>query len=103
MSNLFTEKEVADKLRCSTSKVKRLRLDGKLAYLPGRPVMIRESDLSAYIEGALRRNPLIEADELSARKPKPRAAAKEKEYDPEEMARKIWIKRRLRAIAKSGS
>ncbi|WP_315918645.1 helix-turn-helix domain-containing protein [Mesorhizobium sp. SP-1A] len=97
MFDLLTEKEVADKLRCSTSKVKRLRLDGKLAYLPGRPVMIREGDLNAYIESALCRNPPIEAKEQSARTSKSRAAVKEKGYDPAATARRIWILRRLRA------
>ena len=50
---LLTEIEVAETLRCSTSKVKRLRLAGKLAYLPGRPVLIREDDLNAYLENAI--------------------------------------------------
>lgn len=47
---LLTENEVAEVLRCSTSKVKRLRLDGKLAYLPGRPVFVKDDDLNAYVE-----------------------------------------------------
>jgi hypothetical protein len=47
-SDLLTEAEVALRLRCSPSKVKRLRLAGKLAYLPGRPVMIREAAVAAY-------------------------------------------------------
>ena len=100
MFDILTEKEVADKLRCSTSKVKRLRLDGKLAYLPGRPVMIRETDLNAYIESALCRNPPIETKGRPERTPKSRVAAKEKEYDPVEAARKIWIRKRLSSIAK---
>lgn len=58
---LLTEKEVSERLRCSTSKIKRLRLDGKLAYLPGRPVLIREEDLNAYMESALCRSRLIDA------------------------------------------
>lgn len=100
IDTLLTEKEVAERLRCSTSKIKRLRLDGKLAYLPGRPVLIRETDLNTYIESALRRNPPIEASEPFARTSKPRAEAKEKEYDPAEVARRIWLKRRLSAVAK---
>ncbi|MBZ9706120.1 helix-turn-helix domain-containing protein [Mesorhizobium sp. ESP7-2] len=47
---LLTQDEVAERLRCSTSKVKRLRISGSLAYIPGRPVMIEETDLDAYKE-----------------------------------------------------
>lgn len=47
---LFTEIEVAEMLRCSTSKVKRLRLSGALAYIPGRPVLVAEPDLTEYLE-----------------------------------------------------
>lgn len=49
---LLTEPEVAAILRCSASKVKRLRLGGKLAYLPGRPVLIERAALSAYLDAA---------------------------------------------------
>ncbi|MEO1911763.1 MAG: helix-turn-helix domain-containing protein [Paracoccus sp. (in: a-proteobacteria)] len=45
----LTEPEVAEILRCSTSKIKRLRLGGKLAYIPGRPVLISETDLNGYL------------------------------------------------------
>jgi hypothetical protein len=50
----LTEPEAAEILRCSTTKVKRLRLSGQLAYLPGRPVLIDEADLAAFIEGQKR-------------------------------------------------
>lgn len=53
-SKMLTEIEVAEALRCSASKVKRLRLSGRLAYLPGRPVLVREEDLAAYLESARR-------------------------------------------------
>lgn len=46
----LTEPEVADILRCSTSKVKRLRLSGALPYIPGRPVLIAEEDLDEYLD-----------------------------------------------------
>jgi excisionase family DNA binding protein len=58
--------EVAERLRCSYSTVKRLCRDGELAYLPGRPVKIRESDLAAYIE-----NNIVRA-EKPPRQPSPR-------------------------------
>ena len=46
----LTEPETAERLRCSTSKIKRLRLSGALPYVPGRPVLIDENDLNAYLE-----------------------------------------------------
>lgn len=52
---LLTEQEAADRLRCKPSKVKRLRITGKLAYLPGRPPLIRLADLEIYIEQELKR------------------------------------------------
>ena len=51
-TRLLLQKEVAERLRCSEVKVKRLRMSGQLAYIPGRPLMVREADLEAYIEGA---------------------------------------------------
>jgi hypothetical protein len=50
----LTEREVADRLRCSLPKIKRLRLTGKLTYLPGRPPLVDEEDLEAYIAFAKR-------------------------------------------------
>lgn len=61
----LTEPEVARILRCGTSKVKRLRLGGRLAYLPGRPVLIARADLNAFIEETMRK----------ARKPEAAAAS----------------------------
>lgn len=46
---LLLESEAAEILRCSREKVKRLRLSGRLAYLPGRPVLIDEKDLIEFI------------------------------------------------------
>lgn len=45
----LTEPEVAELLRCSTTKIKRLRFSGKLAYIPGRPVLIDKADLEIYL------------------------------------------------------
>jgi hypothetical protein len=47
---LLDEKEAAALLRCSPSKIKKLRLSGRLAFIPSRPVMIDEADLLAFIE-----------------------------------------------------
>lgn len=52
---LLTEDEVAARLRCSRSKVRRLRLSGRLTYLPGKPPMVDEADLEAFIEREKRR------------------------------------------------
>jgi hypothetical protein len=51
---MLTEPEVAERLRCSTSKIKRLRLSGQLPYLPGRPLLIAEEDLEAFISARKR-------------------------------------------------
>lgn len=47
---LLTESEAADLLRCSREKIKRLRLSGQIRYIPGRPILIDEEDLKAFIE-----------------------------------------------------
>lgn len=84
---LLTEAEVAERLRCSKSKVKRLRLGGKLAYLPGRPVLIDEADLAAYLNSVKRK---AEAEtEAKARSLDPRVTAAAK-------AREVWMLRHLR-------
>lgn len=49
---LHTDAEVAEMLRCSPSKVKRLRLAGKIRYIPGRPALIEMDDLNLYKEQA---------------------------------------------------
>lgn len=49
MGRLLTEEEAAKILRRSTGTIKRLRLSGALAYIPGRPPMIDEVDLEEYI------------------------------------------------------
>lgn len=73
----FTEPEVAEILRCSTSKIKRLRFAGKLPYITGRPVLIAETDLGDFIETrkrvaaakAEKRNPQpVDADTPQARR-----------------------------------
>lgn len=55
-SRLLTEAEVARFLRCSPSKIKRLRTTGKLAYLPGRPVLIESAAVERYLD-SIRREP----------------------------------------------
>ena len=48
-TNLLTEPEAATILRCSPSKVKRLRLSGVRTYIPGRPVLIDEADIDRFL------------------------------------------------------
>jgi hypothetical protein len=43
----LTENEVAAILKCSKSKVKRLRLGGCLAYIPARPTATKRPALPA--------------------------------------------------------
>jgi excisionase family DNA binding protein len=92
---LLTEPEAAEILRCSPYTVARLRKAGKLPYIPGRPVLIDEADLLVYIETVKR-----------AADPKPKAEPGTPEYQKQineeayVLARKMWLKRKMRAIAK---
>ncbi len=49
---MMLEIEASALLRRSRSHVKRLRLERKLGYYPGRPVLISQSDLEAYVAWA---------------------------------------------------
>lgn len=42
--------EAAEILCCSLQQVKRLRLSGRLPYIPGRPVLLDKADLVAFLE-----------------------------------------------------
>ncbi|OQP84615.1 DNA-binding protein [Rhizobium rhizosphaerae] len=66
---LLTEPEAAQILQCSTSKIKRLRFAGKLAYVPGRPVLIDEKDLAAYIDEKKREREQRDSERRAARAP----------------------------------
>ncbi|MCK1670401.1 helix-turn-helix domain-containing protein [Bradyrhizobium sp. 150] len=48
-SQMWTESEAAQMLRCSTAKIQRLRLTRQLGYYPGRPVLISQDDLETYV------------------------------------------------------
>lgn len=50
VEKLFTEAEVAERLNCSVARIRKLRAAGRLAYLPGRPVLITERDFNAFVE-----------------------------------------------------
>ncbi|OLP52619.1 hypothetical protein BJF92_14470 [Rhizobium rhizosphaerae] len=66
---LLTEPEAAQILQCSTSTIKRLRFAGKLAYLPGRPVLIDEADLAVYIDEKKRERERRDAERRAAQAP----------------------------------
>jgi hypothetical protein len=55
LPKLLLEAEAAALLRRSCGHVKRLRLERKLGYIPGRPVTIEEKDLEIYVAWAKRR------------------------------------------------
>ncbi|MGH6860040.1 MAG: helix-turn-helix domain-containing protein [Phyllobacterium sp.] len=85
---MLTQDEAARRLGVSQSTIKRLRLDGKLTYIPGRPVLIDQADLDAYTA--------VKAE----------ADAKKKVQNtetPAELARRIWIVRRVHASMKAKS
>jgi excisionase family DNA binding protein len=83
---LITQDEAAKRLGVSSSTVKRLRIDGKLTYIPGRPVLIDEADLEKYIAAkaeadAKKADALIET--------------------PAQRARRVWIVRRAHLLTKA--
>ncbi|MER9603409.1 helix-turn-helix domain-containing protein [Mesorhizobium sp. M0243] len=84
---LLTEAEVARFLRCSPSKIKRLRTTGKMAYLPGRPVLIESVAVERYLD-SIRREPRPLAPEPVVSKVDHEAAA--------ERARAAYQKYQLR-------
>nr|RAV97908.1 DNA-binding protein [Aerococcus urinae] len=90
---LLTEPEVAERLRCSREKVKRLRLSGKLAYIPGRPLLVDEVDLAAYL-ASIRRQVLSPAEKTEEKRQKEIA-------DAARWAREAVLLRRPRRNAKS--
>ncbi|MBI2240258.1 MAG: helix-turn-helix domain-containing protein [Magnetospirillum gryphiswaldense] len=89
---LLTEAEVAKKLRCSRSKVKRLRLSGRLPYVPGRPVLVDEADLTDYLEKLKCRSP-------NSSKPTTASGTsigqKDDAASASARAREAWMRRRL--------
>lgn len=58
LPKLMLEAEAAALLRRSSGHVKRLRLERKLGYIPGKPVTIDKKDLEIYVAWAKRRRVL---------------------------------------------
>jgi excisionase family DNA binding protein len=92
-AKLLLEREVAEIMRCSASTIKRLRLKGLLAYKPGRPVLISEDDVDAYIERT--RVPAVvkpPAAEVKVESADANSGAMAEAID---RARTYWLERRL--------
>lgn len=92
---LLTEEEVAVLLRCSSAKIKRLRLSGAIAYLPGRPPLILRDDLNAYLEGARRK-----AAKKRGPEPGTPEAHEEGFEEARRRARRNWLRRRMKQVVK---
>ncbi|MER8515556.1 helix-turn-helix domain-containing protein [Mesorhizobium sp. M1060] len=90
---LLLQDEVAEILRCSVSTIRRLRQSGKLAYLPGRPVLIDEADLAQYQE-------TVRPVELPPKTAKPQTGVRPPE-SASALARRIWLARRNYQLAKA--
>ncbi|CDX34710.1 conserved hypothetical protein [Mesorhizobium plurifarium] len=86
ISKLLTQKEVAERLRCSEQKVKRLRKLGALAYIPGRPVLIYESDLEEYLSRIKRQSEPAAAKPVVIKPVRPPES-------PAALARRVWLAR----------
>lgn len=98
MHNLLTEAEVAERLRCSAAKVKRLRLSGALAFIRGRPVLVDEADLAAYIEGQR-----ATAAERAGTQPGSAEYEAQRHEKARERARISWLQRSFAARARAQS
>jgi hypothetical protein len=89
-------------LRCSIYTVARLRKARKLTFVPGKPVLIDEADVLAYIENE-KKPAIVEPKPipkvLKPDTPEYRQKMNEEAYA---LARKMWLKRKMRAIAKGG-
>jgi hypothetical protein len=92
---LLTEAEVAERLRCAKSKVKRLRVTGALTYIPGRPPLIDEQDLIAFISKSKtgQRQITLPDGRIVTEVPATKTAAE----SAAERARLVWLQRKMRA------
>jgi len=72
VGKLLTQQEVAEILRRDVKSEQRLRAKGELGYLPGRPVMIPQAELDAYLERRMVKRQVV--DPVSAATPSPQAS-----------------------------
>lgn len=92
----LTESEVAKMLRVSTSAIKRRRLSGKLAYIPGRPLLISRADLAAYL-ATIRVPAAASSSEFEDVTSPPPVATIDAELEVRQNARAWALRRKLRA------
>lgn len=98
------ESEVAARLRCSASKVKRLRLTGQIGYQMGRPVLISEDDLDAYIHSVTIEAAMKEA--AQAAKAWEKQQKKKRQVEPlslDQIVRRRWFVHQLKLRNKPNS
>ncbi len=95
--NFLTEPEVAERLRCSTTKVKRLRLSGRLPFIKGRPVLIDEADLLSFIASAKLGATVRPASSGSFQVDVPARSSPSTSEAPAARAQRLWQLRQLRA------
>ncbi len=57
---LLLQREAAAKLHCSVGTIARLRREGILAYIPGRPVRISAEDVQKFKDEQIRRELALE-------------------------------------------
>src|SRR5467141_2850487 len=77
---LWLQAEAAALLRRSSAQVKRLRLERKLGYIPGRPVTIMQQDLEIYVARAKVRRVLREVKLRTGRKERTKGESETFEY-----------------------
>lgn len=97
METLFTEAEVAKRLNCSVSRIRKLRAAGRLAYLPGRPVLVTERDFNAFVETERQHLKTLSGKHrkrakklLPPEEPPPKGG-----MTPEQRGRWIWLKMQI--------
>lgn len=82
---IISEAEAAELLGCARSKIRRLRLTGKIPYFPGRPPVLDAADVEAYI-----------ASEQKRREPPPPPTLAEVDAATRLRARRKWLRRTFR-------
>jgi hypothetical protein len=80
LPKLLLEAEAAALLRRSCGHVKRLRLERKLGYIPGRPITIMQKDLEIYVAWAKQRRVLREVKLRTGRKKRAKGESERFEY-----------------------
>jgi len=90
---LLTDEEAAERMQWTSSKIKRLRLTGKLPYYPGRPPKIDAADLVLL--------KTQRKQEEEARATARYSAAGSPEDEMGRRARHAWLKMRFRQDLKT--